>query len=106
MVRSTCIESSDLPTHVNFSDVFKAYNTHGEELFGTEEMDTSPHQSVPPRSLTNNNENNRACKNNYSITFTNDTIMETSQPDIDPSISLSCPMFKAEDHISLSTHHY
>ena len=75
MVRSRYIDSPDSHTCVELPDGFKVHNRYGEDLFGTEGMDTSPHPLVPRISLANNDESNIMPTNNDSITFNNNTVI-------------------------------
>ena len=56
MVRSILTGSSDSPTYVEPVESFKVYNRHGEDFFGTEEMETDPHIVIYPISLTANDD--------------------------------------------------
>ena len=52
LVRSRCIDSSDLRTYIELSDDFRIYSKHDEELFVIEEMLIRSPSTVLPISLT------------------------------------------------------
>ena len=75
VVRSRLVDSSDSPTCAESSEGFKVYNRHGEDFFGTEEVEIDPHPVIEPVSLIDNDD------------IIEDTHTSSTAPDNDMGIS-------------------